>query len=149
MAFSLLDGDGDEEPIVEINMVPLIDVMLVLMIVFMVTAPLLTHAVKLELPRAASTALDVEHEALRVEIDAAGTTWLDGEALDAVALAARFEQVARRAPGTELLLRADRSTPYETIARVMSQASRNGIARIGFVTDPRGPDAKPEANARQ
>ncbi len=136
MAVSLHDDDGDDE-IVEINMVPLIDVMLVLLIVFMVTAPLLTHAVKLELPRAASTAIDAEKASLRIEIDAEGLAHLDGEPVEADALPARFAEVARRAPETELLIRADRRTSYETIARVMSQASRNGLARIGFVTDPR------------
>ncbi|HEY0879358.1 MAG TPA: biopolymer transporter ExbD [Zeimonas sp.] len=138
MAFSLHDEDGDDE-IVDINMVPLIDVMLVLMIVFMVTAPLLTHAVKLELPRAASSAIDAGKTALHIEIDAEGRVHLDGAAIDEGALPARFAEAARRSPDTELRIRADRRTPYGTIARVMSQASRNGLARIGFVTDPRDP----------
>ncbi|HEY0876982.1 MAG TPA: biopolymer transporter ExbD [Zeimonas sp.] len=136
MAFSLHDDDGDDE-IVDINMVPLIDVMLVLMIVFMVTAPLLTHAVKLELPRAASSAVDAEKASLRIEIDAEGRIHLDDAAIDEDALPARFAAAANRAPDTELRIRADRRTPYGTIARVMSLASRNGLARIGFVTDPR------------
>lgn len=136
MGFSLYDDDGEDE-ITDINMIPLIDVMLVLMIVFMITAPLLTHAVKLELPRAASSAIDVERKTLRIEIDAQGTVHLDGELVGLDRLPARFAAVAERAADTELLIRADRRTPYETIARVMSQASRNGLARIGFVTDPR------------
>ena len=137
MAFSLLDDEGDEEPIVEINMVPLIDVMLVLMVVFMVTAPLLTHAVKLDLPRAASTATARDAPALDVAIDIDGRVRLDDLPIDEAALALRFAEVARRDPKTELRVRADRRTPYETIARVLSAASRNGLARIGFVTDPR------------
>ncbi len=137
MAFSLLDDDGDEEPIVEINMVPLIDVMLVLMVVFMVTAPLLTHAVKLDLPRASSTATERDSRALDVAIDADGIVRLDGQPIDEAELPARFAEVARRDAKTELRVRADRRTPYETIARVLSDASRNGLARIGFVTDPR------------
>lgn len=137
MAFPLLGDDGDEEPIVEINMVPLIDVMLVLMVVFMVTAPLLTHAVKLDLPRASSAALERDAPALEIAIDADGGTSLDGRSVDPDELPDRFAEVARREPKTELRIRADRRTPYETIARVMSDASRNGLARIGFVTDPR------------
>ncbi len=137
MAFSLLDDEGDEEPIVEINMVPLIDVMLVLMVVFMVTAPLLTHAVKLDLPRAASAALEHDTPALEIAIDADGRTSLDGRPVDSDELPARFAEAARREPKTELRIRADRRTAYETIARVMSDASRKGLARIGFVTDPR------------
>jgi biopolymer transport protein ExbD len=140
MAFSLLDDEGDEEPIVEINMVPLIDVMLVLMVVFMVTAPLLTHAVKLDLPRASSTATERDAPALDVAIDIDGMVRLDGLPIDEAALPARFAEVARRDPKTELRVRADRRTPYETIARVLSDASRNGLARIGFVTDPRSAD---------
>ncbi|MCD6681375.1 MAG: biopolymer transporter ExbD [Burkholderiaceae bacterium] len=137
MAFSLLDDEGDEEPIVEINMVPLIDVMLVLMVVFMVTAPLLTHAVKLDLPRAASTATARDAPALDVAIDIDGRVRLDGVPIDEAALRLRFAETAQRDPKTELRVRADRRTPYETIARVLSYASRNGLARIGFVTDPR------------
>lgn len=141
MSFSLLDDDGDEE-ITEINMIPLIDVMLVLMIVFMVTAPLLTHAVKLELPRAASAAIDPGQEPLRIAIDAQERVWLDQQEIDPQSLPVRFSEVAGRAPDTEVLIRADRSVPYGTIAVVMSQASRSGLARIGFVTDPRdGSDA--------
>jgi len=140
MAFSLLDDDGDEEPIVEINMVPLIDVMLVLMVVFMVTAPLLTHAVRLDLPRASSTAAERDSRALDVAIDADGVVRLDGEPVDDDALPARFAEVARRDANAELRVRADRRTPYETIARVLSDASRNGLGRVGFVTDPRVED---------
>jgi len=139
----LRDDDADDE-IVEINMVPLIDVMLVLLIVFMVTAPLLTHAVKLELPRASSSAIDADRPSLGVEIDAEGRVHLDGEEIDGAALPVRFAEVAHRAPDTELLIRADRSVPYGTIARVMSQASRSGLARIGFVTDPRETAASPQ-----
>ncbi|MDT3678096.1 MAG: biopolymer transporter ExbD [Burkholderiaceae bacterium] len=140
MAFSLLDDEGNEEPIVEINMVPLIDVMLVLMVVFMVTAPLLTHAVKLDLPRASSTVTERDAPALDVAIDVGGLVRVDGVPIDAAALPARFAEVARHDPKTELRVRADRRTPYETIARVLSDASRNGLARIGFVTDPRSAD---------
>lgn len=147
MAFSLLDDDGDDE-ITEINMIPLIDVMLVLMIVFMVTAPLLTHAVKLELPRAASAAIDPGQEPLRIEIDAQERVYLDQREIDPQSLPVRFSEVAGRAPDTEVLIRADRSVPYGMIAVVMSQASRSGLARIGFVTDPRDGSDAPVAPVR-
>ncbi len=137
MDFGSMPTDVDDEPIAAINMVPLIDVMLVLLIVFMVTAPLLTHAVKLDLPRAASAPTATPAAPVRLDIDASGALHWNGEAIDASALAPRLAEAARREPRPELLLRADRTTSYEVLAQLMSQAARAGLSRIGFLTDPR------------
>jgi biopolymer transport protein ExbD len=136
MAFGSMGGDSDGEPNAEINMVPFIDVMLVLLVIFIVTAPLLTHTVKLELPRAASSVEQSPARPLRVSIDAQGKVWWEGEVIGAQALDARFAGEAAREPVPELQIRADRSTPYEHVAQVMSAAARNGLTKIGFVTDP-------------
>ena len=136
MAFASMGGDSDGEPNAEINMVPFIDVMLVLLVIFIVTAPLLTHTVKLELPRAASSIDQAPAKPVRVSIDAQGKVWWDGEAIGPEALDLRFAEQAARQPAPELQIRADRSTPYEHVAKVMSAAARNGLTRIGFVTDP-------------
>ncbi len=136
MSFSTAGGDDDEDPIAEINMVPLIDVMLVLLVIFMVTAPLLTHSVRLELPRAASSPTTTIEEPLRLEIDAEGNVAWNGERVDDEGLRARMAEAGQRTPQAELLIRADRRTSYEVLARVMSQAARNGLPRIGFITDP-------------
>lgn len=143
MAFASLSSDtgsDDAEPLAEINMVPLIDVMLVLLIIFMVTAPLLTHAVKVDLPKAASTASEPLPEAVELSIDRDGQVFWNGQAVDANNLETRLSETASTAPPTrvapELRLRADRQTPYEKVAQVMSAASRHGLTRLGFVTDP-------------
>jgi biopolymer transport protein ExbD len=138
MAFGSLsehDGDGADH-IAEINMIPLIDVMLVLLIIFMITAPLLTHAVKVELPQASSTPNPTPPGTVELSIDAASRLHWNGTPIDEAGLAVRLESAARQARPPELQLRADRTTPYEQVARVMSAAARAGLTRIGFVTEP-------------
>lgn len=136
MAFASLEGSGDNEALAEINMVPLIDVMLVLLIIFMVTAPLLTHAVKVDLPKAASSANITKPDNVQLAIDAENRVFWNGETVDAAQLAARLKAAAALKPQPELHLRAERTTRYEKVAQVMSEAARNGLVRIGFVTDP-------------
>ena len=139
MAFASLDVSDDNEPLAEINMVPLIDVMLVLLIIFMVTAPLLTHAVKVDLPRAASSANITKPDNVQLAIDRNGLVFWNGAAVDAAQLAARVKTAAALTPQPELHIRAERTTPYEKLAQVMSEAARQGLSRIGFVTDPSEP----------
>ena len=128
------EGAGD---LAEINMIPLIDVMLVLLVIFIVTAPLLTHAVKVDLPKASSTANLTKPEHIQVAIDAAGQVFWNGQPVDAAALASALQTAGARVPQPELHLRAERSTRYEKVAELMSSASLVGISRIGFVTEPR------------
>jgi biopolymer transport protein ExbD len=139
MAFASLDVSDDNEPLAEINMVPLIDVMLVLLIIFMVTAPLLTHAVKVDLPKAASAANITRPDNVQLAIDRSGQVFWNGEAVDAAQFAVRLKSAAALAPQPELHIRAERTTPYEKLAQVMSEAARQGLSRIGFVTDPSEP----------
>ena len=143
MAFASLSSDAgsdDAEPLAEINMVPLIDVILVLLIIFMVTAPLLTHAVKVDLPKASSTVSEPRPDAIELSIDRDGQAFWNGQAVDAHALETRLGETASTARSTgtppELRLRADRQTPYEKVAQVMSAASRHGLTRLGFITEP-------------
>jgi biopolymer transport protein ExbD len=137
MAFGGFSRQGSGAPMAEINMVPLIDVMLVLLVIFIVTAPLLTHSVKIDLPRAVSAPNATLPEHIELAIDGARRAYWNGEATSDDALPARFAAEVARNPDIELHLRADAATPYEAIARVMSEAARAGIVRIGFVTDPR------------
>ena len=136
MAFASLDTDDNDAPLAEINMVPLIDVMLVLLIIFMVTAPLLTHAVKIDLPKAASTVNQTKADAVQLGLDAQGQLSWNGETIDGASLTQRLSASAAQQPQPELHLRAERSTPYEKVAQVMSEAARVGLTRIGFVTEP-------------
>ncbi len=138
MAFASMEGGSDGEPNAEINMIPFIDVMLVLLVIFIVTAPLLTHSVKVQLPRASST-IDKQEPAppVRVSIDGAGTVFWGGDQVDPERLQQLVVEAAKRDPVPELQLRADKTTSYEHVAKVMAIAARNGLTRIGFVTDPR------------
>ena len=136
MAFGSLESE-DDGPMAEINMVPLIDVMLVLMLVFMITAPLLTHSVNVQLPRASSEPTPQVAPPLEIAVDEKGQWWIGTTATDRDAMLAQLKQAAARDPQPDVHLRADRATPYEAIARLMSDASNAGLKRIGFITDPR------------
>jgi biopolymer transport protein ExbD len=125
---------GDRH-LAEINMVPLIDVMLVLLVIFIVTAPLLTHAVKVDLPRATADSTPPQSP-VELAIRDNGDLYWNGEPVSQDALAQRMQQAAQRTPAPELRIRADRQTPYERVAEAMALASRLGLTRIGFVTLP-------------
>ena len=143
MAFgSFGSGGRNAAPMAEINVIPLVDIMLVLLVIFIVTAPLLTHAVKIDLPKADSTANLQPAEAVQFAIDGSGQRWWNGEAVDEAQVVARLRAAGQAQPVPELHLRIDRAARYEAIATVMSEAARAGVSRIGFVTDPaaRRPD---------
>lgn len=137
MAFGGITDDTHDRPLVEINTTPLVDVMLVLLIIFMITAPLLTHSIRIDLPRAPASPVTEKPETVSLAIDAAGRFFWNDEPLNRAALSARMQALAQRQPQPTLHLRADRETRYQVLADVMAEAHRTGIARIAFVTDPR------------
>lgn len=139
MSFGSMDTSEDNAPLAEINMVPLIDVMLVLLVIFLVTAPLLTHAVKVELPKASSSPHVSKPENVQLSVDAAGLVYWNGQMVDAAGLQERLGAVAALQPQPELHIRAERTTPYEKVAQLMSDAARAGVVRIGFITEPTKP----------
>jgi biopolymer transport protein ExbD len=136
MAFGGFTRGGDAAPMAEINMIPLIDVMLVLLVIFMVTAPMLSHAVKLDLPKASSSADVIRPEHITLSIDAGGRLFWNGDGVTRPQLEARLAAAAAEQPQPELHLMADRSTQYQTLAEVMAAAAKVGVTRIGFVSDP-------------
>lgn len=136
MAIGSFNSPGSQMPTAEINMTPLVDVMLVLLIIFMITAPLMTHSVKVELPRAASTPTPDKPLTLQVSIDADNRVFVDSEAVDRDNLESRLREAVARDVNVEMHLKADRSTRYEVVAEAMSAARRAGLSRIGFVTQP-------------
>ncbi|MCI1190350.1 biopolymer transporter ExbD [Calidifontimicrobium sp. SYSU G02091] len=138
MAFASFDGRRGAQPTAEINMVPLIDVMLVLLVIFIVTAPLLTHAVKLDLPRASSAANEPPPQRIEFAIDATGQRFWNGEPVSRDAAAARLAAEGRREPKPELQLRADHRVPYGDVAQTLADAAAAGLTRIGFVSEPEG-----------
>lgn len=134
MAFGTFDSD--DEVMNEINMTPLVDVMLVLLIIFLVTIPALQHAVRIDLPHASSQPEAVKPAHVDVAVQADGSVLWDGQPVSDDGLRARIAQAALATPQPELHLRADRKVPYERVAIVMSAAQRGGLTKMGFVTDP-------------
>ena len=136
MAFGGFHRGGEQSPMAEINMIPLIDVMLVLLVIFIITAPLLTHAVKIDLPRASSAPNLTKPDNIQLAIRASGELLWDGETIDRAQLRQRLAAASTRKPQPEIHLRADRDARYQSIAEVMADAAKAGMGRIGFVSDP-------------
>ena len=139
MAFGSFGKGAAPAPMAEINLIPLIDVMLVLLVIFIITAPLLTHAVKVDLPKAASSANVTRPDNVQLGIDAAGIVFWNGEALDRQGWRSRMDAAAAQRPQPEVHIRADGAVAYRRVAQVMSDAAKAGLTRIGFVTDPHEP----------
>jgi biopolymer transport protein ExbD len=136
MAMSPFASDDDDGLMNEINMTPLVDVMLVLLIVFMVTIPVIRHAVKIDLPHASSQKEDTKPAQINVSIEADGSVLWDGNAVSDEQLTAKIAAAAQQEPQPELHLNADRKVQYEKVAQVMSAAQSGGLTKLGFVTDP-------------
>jgi len=139
MAFGGFDSRGGPmQPMAEINTTPLVDVMLVLLVIFIITAPLLTHTIHIDLPSAKAPVSPEKPETITVSIDAQGRVfWNDAPLADSAALRERLAQAAQRQPQPELHLRADQQVRYQSVAEVMAAAQQAGVSKIGFVTDPK------------
>lgn len=145
MAFGSFSGNRGSTPMAEINMIPLIDIMLVLLVIFIITAPLLTNAVKVDLPKASSAPNITQVDNVQIAINADGQLYWNGEVIDKPTLIARFAVEGAREPTPELHLHADRNARYEVIAEVMSEAAKANLSKIGFVTDPSNAGVVPAA----
>jgi len=131
---TLSDGDDDFNP--EINTTPLVDVMLVLLIIFIITIPVMNNKIPVDLPRATSQPDQIKPENINLSIDAAGTVYWNDNAITMVELDTNIAAAAQKSPQPELHLRAERTTEYEKVAQVMAAAQAGGLSKIGFVTDP-------------
>jgi biopolymer transport protein ExbD len=136
MAMGSFNAQNHQAPTAEINMTPLVDVMLVLLIIFIITAPLMTHSVKVELPRASSMPTPEKPLTLQVAINAENTIFVGSEAVDRMTLEQKFRDAVARDANVEMHLKADKATRYESVAETMSAARRAGLSKIGFVTQP-------------
>jgi biopolymer transport protein ExbD len=114
-----------------------VDVMLVLLVIFILSAPMFTHAVKLDLPKAQAAGAPQPPGAVKISIDAEGTVYWNEEAVKPADLQPRLAAAARREPQPELQLRADRATRYEAVAQLMAAAQQEGLTKLVFVTDPK------------
>ncbi len=139
MAMGSFDPRCHQGPMAEINVIPLVDVMLVLLVIFIITAPLFTHSVKIDLPKASSTPNLTQPDHIEFGIRENGGLYWNGEPISRRDIAARFAEEAKKQPQPELHIRADRLAHYESVAQVMSAAAKAGLLRIGFVTDPKQP----------
>ncbi|WP_047538059.1 ExbD/TolR family protein [Methylotenera versatilis] len=131
------NGETHTQPMSEINTTPLVDVMLVLLVIFIITAPLLTHAVKIDLPQATSQTLPEEPEVITLAIDGLGKTYWNDAPLVQGELKQKLLQAADVKPQPELQIRADKETKYQVLAEVMADAQNAGITKLGFVSEPK------------
>lgn len=136
MAMGHFNSGGSSAPMSEINTTPLVDVMLVLLIIFIITAPLMTHAVKVDLPSTQSAPRVEKAATLTVSITAHNLVYIDHDPIALNALESYFRKAVAQDPQVEIHLHADKATRYETVAETMSAARRAGISKMGFVTQP-------------
>jgi biopolymer transport protein ExbD len=135
---STIDNDGDSDAMLsEINTTPLVDVMLVLLIIFLITVPVINTSVVVRLPKQANQLQQTQANTLLISVDAAGSIyWLDSRLSNLQALHERMRQAAAQLPQPEVHIRGDARADFDAVARVLQAAQAAGIARVGFVTEP-------------
>jgi biopolymer transport protein ExbD len=138
MAFGLQDAtsDGDSEVMNEINMTPLVDVMLVLLIIFIITVPVMKHAVNVELPAATSQPQNAKPETIQLSVDAQGTYFWNQNRVADGQLPLLLKAESGKEPQPELHIRGDKAVRYEFVAQAMAAAQQAGLRKIGFITEP-------------
>ncbi len=136
MSFHIQDDSTQDGIMAEINMTPMVDVMLVLLIIFMITLPVIQQAVKVELPKANSVRNEVKPESVQLSIDAKGQIYWNSTAIDLATFDKDAEEAAKKDPQPEINLRADKSVKYEYVAKVLAASRRAGLTKLGFVTEP-------------
>ena len=135
MSFGRLERTQGTQPMSEINVTPMVDVMLVLLVIFILAAPLLATNIKVDLPKTEATASAQVPQFVSLVVDKAGQIYLDDKPLPLEQLRTRLLQTASQNPETEIQLRADEAVPYGRVVEVMGAAQKAGLNRIGFVTD--------------
>ena len=130
-------ADDQEEVMSEINMVPFIDVMLVLLIIFIITVPVMKHAVNIDLPRATNQPEDTKPQTIRLSVASDGSYYWNENKIDDESMLARMKEEGAKDPQPELHIRGDKDVRYERVAQAMAAAQQAGVRKIGFVTDPK------------
>ena len=141
MAFGRLERTTGPQPMSDINMTPLVDVMLVLVVIFILTAPLMASSIRLDLPRSEGATPGAAPQFVTLVVDATGQAFLDDQPLSQPALAERLRRIGAERPDAEVQLRADAAVPYGRVIEVMGAAHLAGLQRIGFVAEPQAPGA--------
>ena len=135
MAFGRLERTKGSEPMSDINVTPLVDVMLVLVVIFIITAPLLASSIRLDLPKTDAAKPGDPPQFVTVAVDKAGQAFFDDRPVTQAELAAALQRAAHANPDTEVQLRADQGVPYGRVVEVMGEAQKAGLNRIGFVAE--------------
>lgn len=135
MAFGTQDDTDDVMN--EINMTPMVDIMLVLLIIFIITVPVMKHSVNIDLPRATNEAQVIKPETLRLSVDAQGVFFINETQIADADLLPRLKAAAAQNPQPELHIRGDRAVRYERVAQAMAAAQQAGLRKIGFITEPK------------
>lgn len=136
MAFGSFDNKRSNGTVSEINMVPLIDVMLVLLVIFIITAPLLSHSIKINVPQASAEPVEQDPKTIDLAVNEHGALFWNEQAITLDELAQRFAAESKLDPQPEIRIRADLNTRYEVLAQIMGSAKSGGLKRIGFITRP-------------
>jgi biopolymer transport protein ExbD len=134
MSFNM--DDDDDDVLSEINMTPLVDVMLVLLIIFIITVPVLTHSVNIDLPRASNQPNVVKPQTITISVTQEGQVYWNELLVDKQQLSLKLQQVAAQQPQAEVHIRGDKKVDYEYVMQVMAEAQRNGVQKLGFITEP-------------
>jgi biopolymer transport protein ExbD len=145
MAFGSF-GEGQQQPMADINTTPLVDVMLVLLVIFIITAPLFNEAIPIDLPQTSASPLDEKPKVLDVALDVDGKLSVDGQPIGMDGFESRCREAVLQSRETELHLRADRATRYERVAEIVAAAQRAGMEKLAFVTDPATPQPSSKRN---
>ena len=136
MSFHIQKDDSEDSIMSEINMTPMVDVMLVLLIIFIITLPVIQQAVKIELPKANSVRNEVKPESVQITIDAKGQIFWNSAPIDLKKFNSNAENAAKKEPQPDINLRADKAVQYEYVAQVLAASKRAGLTKIGFITEP-------------
>jgi biopolymer transport protein ExbD len=129
--------DDTDEVMNEINMTPMVDVMLVLLIIFIITVPVMKHAVNIDLPKASNVPQDAKPETIRLSVDAVGDYFWNENKVTEAAMLLQLKAASTQTPQPELHIRGDKAVRYERVATVMAAAQQAGIKTIGFITEPK------------
>lgn len=130
-------ASDDDEVMNEINMTPMVDIMLVLLIIFIITIPVMKHAVNIDLPRASNEVQNIKPETVRLSVDASGQYFLNEAQVDDAVLATQLQAAAAQQPQPDLHIRGDKAVRYERVAQAMAAAQQAGLRKIGFITEPK------------
>jgi biopolymer transport protein ExbD len=128
--------DPDNEVMSEINMTPLVDVMLVLLIIFIITVPVLTHSVKVDLPRVSNEKQEIKPQTITLTVKADGAVFWDDMPIDAAALELKLSKQAQKQPQPEVHIRGDKAAPYEHVLKTMAAVQQSGLLKLGFISEP-------------